>query len=281
MAEVYQKMAEKIPNMSKAQEKIAKYILSHPNSTPFLTVEKLANLSGVSIATVTRFVIFLGYKGYPEFLKDTQESMQQQVTNIERIKLDSERNCGEEKEIYEIFQEDLNNIKLTMEELELYELKKAVSLLVNAKRIYIVARRSSSVLGIFIKYYLDLMFNNVNLIEHIEQIPKQINEFSEEDVIIGISFEKYARSTVEIFTHLKRKGATTIAITDNMLSPLVPYSDVTLTATSKSSTYIESFVAPLSLINVLISYIEKEKKDFFNSNVQLLEEACKKFDLFI
>jgi len=281
MAGVYQKMAEKIPNMSRAQEKIAKYILSHPNSTPFLTVEKLANLSGVSIATVTRFVIFLGYKGYPEFLKDTQESMQQQVTNIERIKLDSERNCGEEKEIYEIFQEDLNNIKLTMEELELYELKKAVSLLVNAKRIYIVARRSSSVLGIFIKYYLDLMFNNVNLIEHIEQIPKQINEFSEEDVIIGISFEKYARSTVEIFTHLKRKGATTIAITDNMLSPLVPYSDVTLTATSKSSTYIESFVAPLSLINVLISYIEKEKKDFFNSNVQLLEEACKKFDLFI
>jgi DNA-binding MurR/RpiR family transcriptional regulator len=267
--------------MSKAQEKIAKYILSHPNSTPFLTVEKLANLSGVSIATVTRFVIFLGYKGYPEFLKDTQESMQQQVSNVERIKIDSEKNCGEEKEIYEIFQEDLNNIKLTMEELELYELKKAVSLLVNAKRIYIVARRSSSVLGIFIKYYLDLMFNNVNLIEHIEQIPKQINEFSEEDVIIGISFEKYARSTVEIFTHLKRQGATTIAITDNMLSPLVPYSDVTLTATSKSSTYIESFVAPLSLINVLISYIEKEKKDLFNSNVQLLEEACKKFDLFI
>jgi len=281
MAGVYQKMAEKIPNMSKAQEKIAKYILSHPNSTPFLTVEKLAHLSSVSIATVTRFVIFLGYKGYPEFLKDTQESMQQQVTNIERIKIDSERNCGEEKEIYEIFQDDLNNIKLAMEEIDLYGIKKAVSLLVNAKRIYIVARRSSSVLGIFIKYYLDLMFNNVNLIEHIEQIPKQINEFSEEEVVIGISFEKYARSTVEIFTHLKRQGATTIAITDNMLSPLVPYSDVTLTATSKGSTYIESFVAPLSLINVLISYIQKEKKDFFNSNVKLLEEACKKFDLVI
>ena len=72
----------------------------------------------------------------------------------------------------------LNNIKLTMEDLNLYELKKAVDLLLNAKRIYIVARRSSSVLGIFIKYYLDLMFNNVNLIENIEQIPKQINEFS-------------------------------------------------------------------------------------------------------
>jgi DNA-binding MurR/RpiR family transcriptional regulator len=281
MSEVYQRMAEKIPNMSKAQEKIAKYILSHPNSTPFLTVEKLAKLSGVSIATVTRFVIFLGYKGYPEFLKDTQESMQQQVSKAERIKMDSDTSNSEEKYIYNIFEEDLNNIKLTMEDLNLYELKRSVDLLLNAKRIYIVARRSSSVLGLFLKYYLDLMFNNVNLIEHIEQIPKQISEVNDEDVIIGITFEKYARSTVEIFTHLKRKGATTIAITDSMLSPLVPYSDVTLTAVSKGAEFIESLAAPLSLINALITSIEKEKKDFFSSNVELLEEACRKFDLFI
>ncbi len=281
MAEVYQRMAEKIPNMSKAQEKIAKYILSHPNSTPFLTVEKLAKLSGVSIATVTRFVIFLGYKGYPEFLKDTQESMQQQVSKSERLKNESDENCNEEKEVYNIFEEDLNNIKLTMEDLDLYELRKAVNLLLNAKKIYIVARRSASILGSFLKYYLDLMFNNVYLIENIEQIPKQINGFSEEEVIIGISFEKYTRSTVEIFTYLKSKGATTIAITDNMLSPLVPYSDVTLTAMSKGSTQIESFAAPLSLVNALIISVEKEKKDYFNSNVELLEEAWKKFDLFI
>ena len=281
MAGVYQKMAEKIPNMSKSQEKIAKYILSHLNTTPFLTVEKLAKSSGVSIATITRFVTFLGYKGYPEFIKDTQESIKQQLTNIERIKIESEKNSGEEKDIYEIFEDDVNNIKLTMEDLNLYELKKAVDLLLNAKRIYIVARRSSSVIGTFLKYYFDLMFNNVNLIESIEQIPKQTNEFSDEDVIIGISFEKYARSTVEIFTYLKTNGAKTIAITDTMLSPLVPYSDITLTAVSKGSTFIESFAAPLSLINVLIVYIEKEKKDLFNSNVELLEAAWKKFDLFI
>lgn len=282
MSEVYQKMAEKIPNMSKAQEKIAKYILAHPNSTPFLTVEKLAKLSGVSIATVTRFVIFLGYKGYPEFLKDTQESMQQQVVSkTKRIRIDSDSGDSEERDIYNIFEDDVNNIKLTMEDLNIYELRRSVNLLLNAKRIYIVARRSSSVLGMFLKYYLDLMFNNVNLIEHIEQIPKQISGVNNEDVIIGITFEKYARSTVEIFTHLKRMGATTISITDSMLSPLVPYSDITLTAISKGTRFIESFAAPLSLINALIASIEKEKKDFFNSNVELLEEACRKFDLFI
>lgn len=281
MAEVYQRVAEKLPNMSKAQEKIAKYILSHPNSTPFLTVEKLAKLSGVSIATVTRFVIFLGYSGYPEFLKDTQQSMQQQVNNSERIKLGVEKNFSKDKSIYEIFEEDVNNIKTTVESLNVFEIKKCVNLLLNAKRIYIVALRSSAALAVFLKYYLDLMFNNVIIVENIEQMPKQINKDCGEDVIIGISFDKYSRSTVEIFSHLKRKGATTIAITDNMLSPLVPYADVTLAAISKGSKSIESFVAPLSLINALIVSIECEKEDCFASNVQLLEEAMKKFDLFI
>ena len=281
MAEVYQRVAEKLPNMSKAQEKIAKYILSHPNSTPFLTVEKLAKLSGVSIATVTRFVIFLGYSGYPEFLKDTQQSMQQQVNNSERIKLGVEKNFSKDKSIYEIFEEDVNNIKTTVESLNVFEIKKCVNLLLNAKRIYIVAKRSSAALAVFLKYYLDLMFNNVIIVENIEQMPKQINKDCGEDVIIGISFDKYSRSTVEIFSHLKRKGATTNAITDNMLSPLVPYADVTLAAISKGSKSIESFEAPLSLINALIVSIECEKEDCFASNVQLLEEAMKKFDLFI
>lgn len=281
MGEVYQRVAEKLPNMSKAQEKIAKYILSHPNSTPFLTVEKLAKMSGVSIATVTRFVIFLGYSGYPEFLKDTQESMQQQVNNSERIKLGRNKSSSTDDSIYEIFEEDVNNIKTTVENLNLFEIRKCVNFLLKAKRIYIVAKRSSASLAVFLKYYLDLMFNNVVIVENIEQMPKQINRDCGEDVIIGISFDKYARSTVEIFSHLKRKGATTIAITDNMLSSLVPYVDVTLTAVSKGSKAIESFVAPLSLINALIISIEAEKEECFASNVQILEEAMKKFDLFI
>ena len=100
MAEVYQKVAEKMPSMSKAQEKIAKYILSHPNSIPFLTVEKLASLSGVSIATVTRFVTFLGYKGYPDFLKETQETIKEQVESIERIRIRDELESDTNRKLY-------------------------------------------------------------------------------------------------------------------------------------------------------------------------------------
>lgn len=279
MAEVYKRVAEKMPSMSKAQEKIAKYILSHPNSIPFLTVEKLAGFSGVSIATVTRFVTFLGYNGYPDFIKETQETIKEQVKSSERIKMKDLQENDITKKLCEVFEDDINNIKYTMEELNIFELKKAVNLLVNAKRIYLVARRSATALAVFLKYYLEIMFNNVILIENIEQIPKSINSNTGEDVIIGISFDKYAKSAVEIFTHLKNKGASTIAITDNMLSPLVPYADVTLKAPGGSLSFNGSFAGPLSLINAIIISIEQEKQECYENNIQILEEALNKFEL--
>lgn len=278
MSEVYQKIAEKMPNMSKAQEKIAKYILSNPNRTPFLTVEKLAKFSGVSIATITRFVTFLGYKGYPDFLRDTQESIQEQVTNSEKIKLNAEIKEECEKNIYEVFENDLNNIKSTMEDMNLYEIKIAVNEIINSKRIYIVARRSAYSLGVLLKYYLDFVFNNVYIIENTEDIPKYVDKY---DLVIGINFEKYSRSAVEVFSYLKSKGSRTIAITDSMLSPIVPYADVSLTVISKGITSLDSFAAPISLINALVVSVKEQKNDCFVNNVELLEETYKKFDILI
>ena len=278
MSEVYQKIAEKMPNMSKAQEKIAKYILSNPNRTPFLTVEKLAKFSGVSIATITRFVTFLGYKGYPDFLRDTQESIQEQVTNSERIKLNAEIKEECEKNIYEVFENDLNNIKSTMEDMNLYEIKIAVNEIINSKRIYIVARRSAYSLGVLLKYYLDFVFNNVYIIENTEDIPKYVDKY---DLVIGINFEKYSRSAVEVFSYLKSKGSRTIAITDSMLSPIVPYADASLTVISKGITSLDSFAAPISLINALVVSVKEQKNDCFVNNVELLEETYKKFDILI
>jgi DNA-binding MurR/RpiR family transcriptional regulator len=63
--------------MSKAQEKIARYILENPNQIPFLTVGKLAKIVKVSDTTVVRFATFLGFSGYPEFQSHIQSSVQQ------------------------------------------------------------------------------------------------------------------------------------------------------------------------------------------------------------
>src|SRR5699024_12778208 len=82
---VHQTIAEKVPDMSKSQKKIATYILETPHSAPFLTVGKLAKFSGVSEATVGRFSTFLGYDGYNELQQYIYDCVERQLKTVDRL----------------------------------------------------------------------------------------------------------------------------------------------------------------------------------------------------
>ncbi|KAB2332245.1 MurR/RpiR family transcriptional regulator [Cytobacillus depressus] len=280
MPNVYHNIAGKMDQMSKSQVKIAKYILEHPNTVPFLTVEKLAKMANVSDATVVRFATYLGYSGYPELQQYMQDSVQQQLTTTERLKISNQVYDQEEKGVYEIFQDDIANIKSTMEKLDVDAFHKAVEHLLKAKRVYIIANRSAMSLGVFLQYYLHMILDNVELLQSIETSSEQIYKINKDDVVIGISFARYTKSTIRLFSYSKAKNATTIAITDNLLSPLIPHADISLTASSQMPTFIDSFVAPLSLINALITFVGKEKQEVFYERLEILENIWSHFDIF-
>ncbi|TCT25477.1 RpiR family transcriptional regulator [Melghiribacillus thermohalophilus] len=282
MNHIYRYIAEKIPDMSKSQEKIAKYILKNPNTVPFLTVGKLARMVGVSQATVVRFATFLGYSGFPEFQQDLQDSLKKQMTTTERLQMSDMIYKGNksEKMIVEIFQDDITNIQSTIEQLDIPSFEKAVQALLDARKIYIVANRSAMSLGIFLEYYLRIMLDNVEFITSYELISEKFNNLNKKDVVVGISFPRYTKSTVNSFAFARERGATTIAITDNLLSPLIPNADIPLTASSRMPSFIDSFVAPLSLLNALISQIGRSKKVDISKKLDELENMWEHFDIF-
>jgi DNA-binding MurR/RpiR family transcriptional regulator len=279
MSNVYQLIASKMPQMSKSQAKIAKYILENPNLVPFFTIGKLAEKTGVSEATIVRFANFLGYSGYPELQQYMQYSVQKQLTTVERLHM-SHQVYEHEKGVYGIFQDDIHNIKSTMEQLDLNAFKQAVDSILKADRIYIIANRSATSLGIFLHYYLQIILNNVHILKSMETEVEKTYDLNEKDVVIGISFSRYTNSTIKMLSYGKKKGATTIAITDNLLSPLVPNADIVLTASSHMPTFIDSFVAPLSLINALITFIGKEKINDIQIKLETLEDIWDHFGIF-
>jgi DNA-binding MurR/RpiR family transcriptional regulator len=277
---VYKVISEKMPSMSKAQLKIAQYILKNPNKIPFLNVSKLASQVEVSDATVFRFASFLGFSGYPEFQQHIQSSVQQQLTAAERVKMSEEVYEQNDRGISQIFMDDLKNIEWTMNNLDVQSFHHAVELLLKAKKVYIVANRSSAALGIFLHYYLTMILEHAEMIESSERNADHLFEINSDDVVIGISYARYTKSTVDIFSFAKEKGCSTIALTDNLLSPLIPHADVSLTAASQMPAILDSFVGPLSLINALVIYTAKGKKDGFNRRLESLEEVWERFNVF-
>ncbi|MBR0614177.1 MULTISPECIES: MurR/RpiR family transcriptional regulator [Bacillus] len=280
MKDIYQYIAEQMPKMSKAHVKIAEYILANPNTVPFLTADKLAKMTEVSHATVIRFATFLGYKGYPELQQFMQNSAQQQLTTTERLKISQEIYRDEDQGVYDIFLDDISNIKSTFERLDLDMFKRAVDSLKHSKRVYIVANRSAKALGVFLQYYLQFLLEEVELIHSIETVSERLYDLNKNDLVIGISFSRYTKSTIQVFEYAREKEATTIAITDNLLSPLIPFAEIPLTASSQMPTFIDSFAAPLSLINALVISVGKEKEGDFNYKLDALEEIWEKLDVF-
>lgn len=73
-----------------------------------------------------------------------------------------------------------------------------------------------------------------------------------DDVFIGLSFPRYSKRTVQASHFARANGAKVIAITDSQKSPLADVADHVLIARSDMVSFIDSLVAPLSLVNALI-----------------------------
>jgi DNA-binding MurR/RpiR family transcriptional regulator len=109
---------------------------------------------------------------------------------------------------------------------------------------------------------------------------EQLLKVNSNDVIIIITYPRYSKRTLEVLNYVKEKGATIIAITDSFLSPATEMSDVSLIASSEMLSFVDSLVAPMSLINSLIVSLGIEKRNELNSYFQELEEIWKRYNIY-
>lgn len=241
------------PAFSKGQKYIAKFIIEHYDKAAFMTASKLGNVVGVSESTVVRFACELGFEGYPQLQRSLQELIRNKLTSVQRIEVTSDR-LGHGDVLEKVLNSDIEKIKKTITELSRDEFNGAVDAIVKAKNIYILGVKSASTLASFLGLYFNYIFDRVVLVNTTSgsEVFEQIMRITSDDVIIGISFPRYSTRTVKAMKFASDRGATVISITDSEMSPLYQYSDFNLIAKSDMASFVDSLVAPLSLINALI-----------------------------
>mgnify|MGYP001947368179 FL=1 len=115
----------------------------------------------------------------------------------------------------------------------------------------------------------------------VNDIFEQIMHIKQDDLLIGISFPRYASRTIEAMEFAKSKGTEIVAITDSYLSPLTTYADYTLLARSDMASFVDSLVAPLSLINALIVAISLRHKEDISSSFSQLEDIWSEYNVYV
>ncbi len=279
--DLFEQIREKMSEMSKSHKLIASYVLGHSEVAAYLTATKLGANIGVSESTVVRFAIELGFSGYPEFHEVLKQSLRSKLTAVQRLDV-ADNIIGNGNVLNAVLTSDMNNIKSSLANIDEDSFNGAVDTICEAKNIFIIGIRSSSMLADFLNHYLCYMFGNVKLLfsNSTNELFEQIFRIGKGDVLVAITFPRYSSRTKLAAEFAKKKGAKVVAITDGDNSPVAAYADSKLFARSDMASFVDSLVAPLSIINALIMAISRKKKDTVTETLDDLEKIWDEYDVY-
>jgi len=275
-----QRIEEAFADMSKGQKRIADYIMKNYDKAAYMTALRLGDSVGVSESTVVRFAMDLGYPGYPQLQKALQDMVRNRLTTLQRMEMTSE--MSRSMVLRTVLRADMNNLRQTIDSIDAEEFEQVVDLVYNSRRVYILGARSSAPLAQFMGYYLNFLLDNVIVVTSgINDIMEQLVHIESEDVLIGISFPRYSKRTIEGVRFAKEKGANIIAITDSGASPLNEYASHVLVAHSNIASFVDSLVAPFSIANAFIVAIGLQKRQEASENFMELERIWDEYNVYI
>lgn len=271
----------KMHGFSKGQKHIASYIIEHYDKAAFMTASRLGSTVGVSESTVVRFASELGFEGYPELQAELQELIRNKLTTVQRIEVSDER-IPRGDVLEKVLNSDIEKIRKTMTEISKKDFEGAVDAINSARTVYIIGVRSSSALADFLGFYFNLILENVKLVDTsgVSEIYEQMMRIGEGDVVVGISFPRYSSRTVKALKFAVQRGATVVALTDSTMSPLARDASFTLLARSDMASFVDSLVAPLSVIDALIVAVGLRRREEVYHTFAELERIWDESDIY-
>ena len=267
--------------LSKGQRQIAQFITENYDKAAFMNAVKLGRTVGVSESTVVRFASMLGYDGYPGMRRALQEMIRNRLTSVQRIEV--ARDTIDSGDILaSVLTNDVDRIRMTLEEVDKAAFEAAVTSLLGAKRIFVLGLRAASMLSSFMGFYLSFTTENVRTVNDTSanEAFEQIVNIGKGDVLFAISFPRYSRRTVRALGYARDQGATTIALTDGPASPIASMADIKIFAKSDMVSYLDSLVAPLSVINGILVAMAHQAEEKVSQNLTRLERMWTEYDVF-
>lgn len=279
--DVSQRILSVFHTFSKSQKKLAMLVMRDCGKVAYLTAERLGNLAGVSESTVVRFATALGYSGYVDFQAAVQQLVKSKLTPNERIAITKKR-IGRKDIIENVIQSDINKLRLTFENLDRDAFYKSVDSILSTKKIYIIGARSTEPVAKLLYHNLSLILDNVKFVEvsSTGEVFEEMFSISKDDVLIAFSFPRYSTKVVKAVKFAADSSAKVVVVTDSKISPLVQYATYTLIAQTDMASFMDSLVAPISIINAIIVEITQRNEKEILERFDKLEALWDEYDVY-
>ena len=212
-------------SLSKAQKRIANYILNHREAVVHYSITTMAQKTGTVSSTVTRFCQALSYKGFSELKVYIEKNLiSPSVADTPIQKSDSIQTV-----IQKLMNSSQNAVSDTLRTLDTRSLVKAADAIMAAKNVVLFGQSSGYVSAMYAKQLL----LRINILSQTVKGNLDMNlaasTLTKGDVAIGIGYSGEIKSVIEALNIVKHNHGTTIVITAKPNSTMAKLADICLT----------------------------------------------------
>lgn len=257
--------------LTTAERRVAEIVLQHPQLVAFGTVAELAAAAGAGAATVVRLASKLGFDGFTALQASVQHDLARQLRPA-AVRIREHAGGGVVETHLRL---ELENVRASVQDVGEDVRLAVVKVLADpASRVLVVSGNASRGVACQFADELDALRPGVSLLDGNEvRLERELSLLGREDVVVALDLRRYDRWVVATISRAKAAGATIVAVSDSLLSPLSAAADHTLVATAAGAGPFDSHVGTLALFNVLVAGVAEQLRSTATERLERAEVA--------
>jgi DNA-binding MurR/RpiR family transcriptional regulator len=234
------RVRSRLPEFTGALQRVAEQVLNDPAGAARATIVELAERSGTSPATVTRFCRALGFEGYADLrlgiASETGRAARQAGWSVD-IGREIQPDDSLERVLSQIMAADTRALGDTSSLLDLRAVARAADAIAGSTRVDIYGISGSALVGAEMQLCLHRIGLAAWAWTDVHNGLASAALLRPGDVALGVSHSGQTRETIEMLAEAGSSGATTIALTSFPRSPLAEVADVVLVHAMQATTF--------------------------------------------
>jgi len=262
----------RISELSSGRRETLRQVLENPREFVLLSVRAAAARLNTDPATLVRIVQRLGFKGYRAFQNYLHDLSIANATSLDGMQNNSRGDSTDVDPLRETLEQDVKNLNEIYNSADMKRFDALAKKIHSARRILLLGGDLAENLVHYIEHHLTLIGLPALAATAVGRSIHISRSFGKGDLVIAISFRKGLRQTVEGLQRARANGAYCVGITGTYISPIARFTDEFFVASVESRSFIDSYVAPIALVNLMLVACGNYKRE---ATLRMLAEAAK------
>lgn len=257
--------------LTTTERKIAEVLAGEPQTIAFGTVAQVAKRAGTSGPSVVRLAVKLGYQGFVDLQADVQSELAHQLGPArDRIRENPPTDVVDRAMVAES-----DNVTRTLRGIQADTFDRVVRTLADRDRpVWVLPGEVTCPVGVSLAGQLMQLRPGVTLLSGSEvTVSRQLAGLAQADTLVAIDIRRYERTLVSMLDWARGRGASTVAITDSPLSPLVTGTTDRFFVTAQGVGPFDSMTGILALANTLVAGVAARLRQSAVTRLDAVEAA--------